>query len=228
MLFVFVLLFSSGLNGAKIQFDISPATTTFNVEILNPPGVKTDVQPTSPVSPTEVQTNTKSTMPDFIETISRELVHIFTNPTSSDSSQSRPNSNLTQVLNPPFSENKLPGKGEKELVAVRDGEVKVELLLSTYNQAQMEVRLIDTDGSEVWFNGSSLLIWNRPDGSSFAPVFFKGKSDESSMVLRAAGDYSPKENISYSIAIKEGQKLILRTTGNPNPRSYIRASGSAF
>ncbi len=219
---------STGLYGAKIQFDISPATTTFNVKILNPPGVQSEVQTTPPVAPTEVQTTTRSSMPEFIENISRELVHIFTNPNSSDSSRSRPDAQVARVLNPPFSDNKLVGRGERELVAVRDGDVSVELFLPTYNQARMEVSLIDTDGSEIWFNGSSLLVWSRPDDKAFAPVFFKGTSDPGSMVLHAPGDYNAKANLSYPVAMKEGQKLILRTTGNPDPSSYIRASGSAF
>ena len=227
MLALLFITGSTGLYGAKIQFDIAPATTTFNVKTLNPPEIESEVQVTPPVAPTEVQTHTRSSMPDFIENIYRELVHIFTNPNSSDSSRSRPNAQVARVLNPPFSDNKLVGNGEKELEAVRDGDVSVELFLPTYDQAKMEVSLIDTDGSEIWFNGSSLLVWNRPDDKAFAPVFFKGTSDQGSMVLHAADDYNAKENLSYSVAMKEGQKLILRTTGNPEPNSYIRASVSA-
>ena len=223
---VFIVL--PELFAAKIEFDIFPATGTFNVEKLNPSGGVVDLENSQQTSASEVSNPNVTPVPDFISRIAAEFPHIFALPKSSQPVSSVPNATIPEVMRPPFSETALEGKGEKELVALRDGGVTLKLLLSTYAEASMEVHLYDTDGAEVWFKGSSLLSWHRLDASTYAPLQFKGTVDADSMQLAQTGDYSPAEDLSYSFDIKEGQKLVLKTYGNAEPRSFIKVSGSAF
>ncbi|EKD83007.1 MAG: hypothetical protein ACD_39C00945G0004 [uncultured bacterium] len=216
------------LFAAKIEFDIFPATGTFNVEKLNPTGGVVDFANSQQTTASELTNTTITPVPDFISRIVAEFPHIFTLPGSSQSVSSKPNATIPEVMQPPFSETALNGKGEKELVALRDGQVTLELLLSTYTEASMEVHLYDTDGSEVWFKGSSLLSWHRLDNKTYAPLQFKGTVDADSMKLEFSGDYGPANDLSYTFDIKEGQKLVLKTYGNAEPRSYIKVGGSAF
>ena len=87
---------------------------------------------------------------------------------------------------------------------------------------------MDVDGSEIWFNGRSLFLWQRPDDKSLAPVYFKGSPDSASMYRNGPGDYSPNKNLLYSVDIKKGQKLILKTGGQALSSSYIRVKGNVF
>lgn len=216
------------LFAAKLEFDIQPGTFTINIERLNSPDTNPDLS-ASQQTKIEAVPNIKTTLlPDFLEKIFTTFPHIFATPESSTLISSQPNANASQVLQPPNNGSDLEGVGEKELVALRDGTANIEVLLSTYSPASMEVHLYDADGSEIWFNGQSLLIWQRPDDKADAPLSFKGKTDSSSMVKGGGGDYSPAENLSYSIEMKEGQKLLLKTGGQAEPRSYIRVKGSAF
>ncbi|PKL42365.1 MAG: hypothetical protein CVV41_14590 [Candidatus Riflebacteria bacterium HGW-Riflebacteria-1] len=216
------------LFAAKIEFDIFPATTTFNVERLNPEGGAVDLESSQQTSASEVPNPNVTPVPGFISTIAAEFPHIFTLPKSSQPVSSVPNATIPEVMRPPFSETALEGKGEKELVALRDGQVTLKILLSTYTDASMEAHLYEADGSEVWFKGSSLLSWHRLDDKTYTPLQFKGTADPSSMQLAKAGDYSPKDDLSYSFDIKEGQKLVIKTSGNAESKSYIKVSGSAF
>jgi hypothetical protein len=213
---------------AKIEFDVFPATTTFNVERLNPSGGVVDLENSRQTSANEVTCPVVTPVPDFISKIAAEFPHIFTLPHSSRAISSVPNATLPEVMQPPFSETTLEGKGEKELVALRDGDVTIKLLLSTYSQASMEIHLYDPDGSEVWFKGSSLLSWHRLDSRQNSPLQFKGTVDSDSMRLEGSGDYGPADDLSYSFDIKEGQKMVIKTYGNAEPRSFIKVSGSAF
>ncbi|MFZ5953119.1 MAG: hypothetical protein ACOYXC_20620 [Candidatus Rifleibacteriota bacterium] len=213
---------------ATVIFDISPATDSFKVEILNDPGgVKFETTIKSQKAGVSTD-ETVSPVEDFIDRISSDFPHIFSDPKNIWNSGSKPNATLPEVMQPPFSEATLNGKGEKELVALRDGEVSLAVLLSTYEYATMEVHLFDVDGSEIWFSGQSLLYWERPDSKSYAPAIFKGRADPTSMVSERSGDFGPNENLTYKFDIKEGQKIILKTGGNAAPRSFIKASGSAF
>lgn len=216
------------LFAARIEFDIFPATGTFNVEKLNPAGGVVDLENSQQTSAGELKNPNVTPVPDFLRTIAVEFPHIFTLPASSRSTSSAPNATIPEVMRPPFSESSLEGKGEKELVALRDGNVTLKLLLSTYSQASMEVHLYDPDGSEVWFRGSSLLSWHRLDSRQNSPLQFKGIVDPASMRLEGSGDYGPADDLAYSLDIKEGQKLVLKTYGNAEPRSFIKVSGSAF
>lgn len=216
------------LFAAKIEFDIFPATGTFNVEKLNPDGGVVDLENSQQTSAAELKNPNVTPVPDFLIKIAAEFPHIFTLPASSRPISSMPNATIPEVMRPPFSETSLEGKGEKELVALRDGNVTLKLLLSTYSQASMEVHLYDPDGSEVWFRGSSLLSWHRVDSRQNSPLQFKGVVDPDSMRLEGSGDYGPADDLAYSLDIKEGQKLVLKTYGNAEPRSFIKVSGSAF
>ncbi|PKL48206.1 MAG: hypothetical protein CVV42_10510 [Candidatus Riflebacteria bacterium HGW-Riflebacteria-2] len=216
------------LPAAKIEFDIFPASTTFNVENLNQSGGVVDLENSQQTTASEVTGPSVTPVPDFLSKIAAEFPHIFTLPRSSQPTSSLPNATIPEVMQPPFSETTLEGKGEKELVALRDGGVTIKLLLSTYSQASMEAHLYDPDGSEVWFKGSSLLSWHRLDSRQNSPLQFKGTVDSTSMRLEGSGDYGPADDLSYSFDIKEGQKLVIKTYGNAEPRSFIKVSGSAF
>lgn len=228
LLFVAAGIATPELFAAKIEFDIFPATGTFNVEKLNPSGGVVDLENSQQTSASEVPNPTVTPVPDFISRIAAEFPHIFTLPKSSQPVSSVPNATIPEVMQPPFSESALNGKGEKEMVALRDGSVTLKLLLSTYSEALMEAHLYDADGSEVWFKGSSLLSWHRFDSNTYAPLQFKGTVDADSMRLDHSGDYGPADDLSYSFDIKEGQKLVIKTSGNAEPRSFIKVSGSAF
>ncbi|HAE40898.1 MAG TPA: hypothetical protein DCG57_20025, partial [Candidatus Riflebacteria bacterium] len=171
------------LFAAKIEFDIFPATATFNVERLNPSGGAVELESSQQTSASEVPNPNITPVPDFISRIAAEFPHIFSLPKSAQSVSSVPNATIPEVMRPPFSETALEGKGEKELVALRDGSVTIKLLLSTYSEAFMEAHLYDPDGSEVWFKGSSLLSWHRQDSNSYSPLQFKGTVDSTSMEL---------------------------------------------
>ncbi|MEW6708449.1 MAG: hypothetical protein AB1403_01385 [Candidatus Riflebacteria bacterium] len=213
---------------ATVVFDISPATDSFKVEILNESGGKNSETAIKSQKPGALSDETVSPAEVFIDRIFSDFPHIFSDPKNIWNSGSKPNATLPEVMQPPFSEASLNGKGEKELVALRDGEVSLEVLLSTYEFATMEVHLFDVDGSEIWFSGQSLLYWERPDSTSYAPAIFKGRADPTSMVSENSGDFGPRENLTYKFDLKEGQKILLKTGGNAAPRSYIKASGSAF
>jgi len=228
LLSVFCCMAFTAIFAAKIEFDIFPATSTFNVERLNPAGGVVDHATSQQTSAKELETVNIAPVPDFITRIAAEFPHIFTLPASSNAISSKPNATIPQVMQPPFSESALNGKGEKELVALRDGQVTLDVLLSTYSEASMEAHLYDVDGSEVWFKGSSLLSWHRLDANAYAPLQFKGTVDAASMQLEHSGDYGPADNLSYSFDVKEGQKLVIKTYGNAEPRSFIKVSGSAF
>lgn len=216
------------LFAVKLEFDIHPGTFTMNIEKLNSPESKPELSGSQQTTAKGVPDSTITPLPELLKKILETFPHIFIKPQSSGVTSSRPNATVEQVLQPPFSENELNGKGEKELVALRDGNASIEVLLSTRAPANMEVHLYDVDGSEIWFKGLSLLLWRRPDDKTNAPVSFKGNSDPSSMYKNNEGDYSPSENLTYSFDMKEGQKVILKTGGNAEPRSYIKARGSAF
>jgi len=216
------------LFAVKFEFDIQPGTFTMNIEKLNSPEGKPELSASQQTKASEVPDAETTALPNLLKKIIEQLPHIFTNPLSSNVTTSRPNANAAEVLQPPNSESELKGKGEKELVAVRDGMASVEIYLSTYAPATMEVHLYDVDGSEIWFKGLSLLLWQRPDDSANAPVSFKGDSDQSSMFKVKDGDYSPRDNLTYSFDLKEGQKIVLKTGGQAEPTSYIRVKGTAF
>lgn len=116
------------------------------------------------------------------------------------------------------------GTGKSEFTAHADGEGELLVFLPTYQPARIIVRLVDLDGDEIYFKGKSLLIWERPDDKAFAPVFFKGNSDEKSMKKESASDYSAVQN-AYKFALQKGQKLQLEITGQPEASSYARVKG---
>ncbi|MEW6710558.1 MAG: hypothetical protein AB1403_12105 [Candidatus Riflebacteria bacterium] len=116
------------------------------------------------------------------------------------------------------------GKGTREYEAFADGTAELRAFLPTYNPARIIVRLIDTDGEEVYFKGKSLLIWERPDDKAYAPAFFQGIEDESSMKKDSSSDFTAVQNV-YKAEIKQGQRLRLEISGSPESNSYIRAQG---
>jgi len=122
------------------------------------------------------------------------------------------------------SEVEQSGKGSGEFEAFADGTAQILAFLPTYRPARIIVRLLDDDGEEVFFKGKSLLVWERPDDKAYAPVFFKGSSDETSMKKASSGNYDAVQN-KYSFEIEQGQRLRLEIEGQPEASSYIKASG---
>jgi hypothetical protein len=224
-----VIGLSSALQAEKLKIGSEPEPEILNIENLNASGTNPVLSPSQQTSPQAVEDSTFAPAPDPIDKIARELPHSITFPNSVSSISSKPNASMGKVLAPPEPKSEtLTGKGEKELVAIEDGEVSIELYLYTHEPANMEVRLIDTDGSEIWFDGYSLLLWRRSDGNSYAPIKFKGREDTDSMFEENPGDFSPRPDLNYKFEIKKGQKIKLITGGNAEPRSYIKATSQAF
>ncbi len=122
------------------------------------------------------------------------------------------------------SEVEQAGKGSSEFEAFADGTAQIIAFLPTYRPARIIVRLLGGDGEEIYFKGKSLLVWERPDDKAYAPVFFKGSSDESSMKKVSSGNYDAVQN-KYSFEIEQGQRLQLEIEGQPEASSYIKAFG---
>ncbi len=83
---------------------------------------------------------------------------------------------------------------------------------------------LDENGEEIYFKGQSLLVWQRPDDKAFAPVFFKGSSDESSMKKVSGSNYDAVQN-TYRFALQKGRKIKLEISGQPENSSYVRIKG---
>lgn len=116
------------------------------------------------------------------------------------------------------------GPGTCEYEAFAPGTAELLAFLPTYRPARIIVRLLDSDGEEIYFKGQSLLVWERPDDKAYAPLFFKGNSDEASMKKVSGSNFDAVQN-KYSFEIETGQKLRLEISGQPESSSYIRASG---
>lgn len=120
------------------------------------------------------------------------------------------------------------GVGAKTVTASADGPVVIDALLRTYNPASMRIQLVEPDGTEVLFGGTSLFDWSRPNDKANAPVVFKGVRDASSMVHQGGGDYSPRPGLRYEFDIKQGQSLVISTEGNALPESRLQVTSPAF
>jgi hypothetical protein len=107
-------------------------------------------------------------------------------------------------------------------IAAKDGNLKISPCLMTIKGATLTIRLLEADGTEITFNDEPLLFWKRFNDKELAPLIWKGKSDENSMYLQSGGDYSPRENLEYSIKVKEGQKLIVEISGSPILSNSVR------
>lgn len=116
------------------------------------------------------------------------------------------------------------GKGSSTFTANADGRAELTAFLPTYRPARIIARLLDSDGEEIFFKGQSLLIWERPDDKAFAPIFFRGESDSASMKKVSGGNYDAVQNV-YGIDIKQGQKLRLEISGQPESNSVIKVNG---
>lgn len=218
------------LKAAQIEIGIDSAITTFTVEQLNASGTSTEQPISEQTTPAAVPGTTVAPVIEPADELSQRNPHIFTRPQAVESVSTRPNATVEQVLQTqgtPQTQT-LSGKGSKELVALADGEVSLEVYLYTYSPADIVVRLYDEDGNEIRFDGQPLLSWRRVDGSSYAPVSFKGAVDSSSMFEESPGDYSPTPGISYKIDVKKGQKVVLTTSGGAEPRSYVKATSTVF
>jgi hypothetical protein len=220
----------SFLSAATIEIGIDSTVTSYTVERLNASGSNSVAPASEPTMPPEVSNSTTAPVSEPTDELLRRHPHIFTRPQVVENLSSMPNATVERVLQPAgaLQTQTLSGKGSKELVALDDGEVSLEVYLYTYEPADIVVRLYDEEGNEVLFNGQPLLTWRRADDSSFAPVKFKGESDMNSMYEESPGNYSPTRGIDYKFAIGKGQKLVLSTGGAAEPRSFVKATSSVF
>ncbi|MGM0598351.1 MAG: hypothetical protein ACQETH_00920 [Candidatus Rifleibacteriota bacterium] len=219
----------TALPGEKLKIGIEPEPEILNIENLNASGTNPNLSPSQQASPQTVEGSSFAPAPDPIDKIAQELPHSITLPNSTSTISSKPNASIGRVLAPPEPKTEtLSGPGEKELVAIKDGEITIEALLSTYSPASMEVHLFDEDGSEIWFKGQSLLLWRRADDRSYAPLSFQGNTDPNSMYEKSSGDFSPRNNLNYKFDLKKGQKILLITSGQAEPSSFIKVSGNVF
>lgn len=224
------LMPSQKLEAAQIEIGIASSVTSFTVEQLNASGTGTLQSSSEQTIPAAVPGTTVAPVSEPVDELSQRVPHIFTRPQVVETLNTRPNATVGQVLQTqgaPQTQT-LSGKGSKELVALADGEVSLEVYLYTYSPADIVVRLYDADGNEIRFDGQPLLSWRRVDGSSYAPVNFKGVVDSASMFEESPGDYSPTPGISYKVDLKKGQKIVLTTSGGAEPRSYVKATGTVF
>jgi len=227
---LFLLPASDRLCAATIELGIGSETISIAVEKNNlPDSVLNDTTP-PPAVPAALPQNTVAPAVDSDSELKKDFPHIYTSPKDLRQLSPRPNATLQKVLQEQSSAGgqSLTGKGEKELVAVADGEVSLEVYLFTYRNAEIIVRLYDEEGDEIRFSGQSLLEWSRVNDFSYAPVKYKGVTDSSSMYEETSGNYSPVRGISYKLDIKKGQKLVLSISGGAEDSSYVRTSGSVF
>lgn len=103
-----------------------------------------------------------------------------------------------------------------------DGTLVLEPCLRTWDGASMIVRLIDASGTEVRFDGKALLEWRRPDDKALAPLSFQGRAEPSSMQRVGAGDYTPRNDLRYSLPVQAGQRVVVELDGQPEPDSFLR------
>jgi len=225
-----LLLMPGLLPAATIEIGVDSTVTSYTVERLNASDSDSVVSPSEQTVPPEVPVTTVAPLSEPTDELSRRHPHIFTRPQVVENLSSRPNATVERVLQPqgvPQTQT-LSGKGSKELVALDDGEVSLAVYLYTYERADIVVRLYDEEGNEILFNGQPLLTWRRVDDSSFAPVKFKGEPDMTSMYEQSPGNYSPTSGIDYKFTIGKGQKLVLTTGGDAEPRSFVKATSSVF
>lgn len=175
-----------------------------------------------------ISTSSPVKLPDFVEELLKKIPIIFIDADKIDNI-SKTQVSMDKVLQPEQSEGvDLTGKGTKEIIALSDGTFDLQVYLSTYNKAFLKASLYDTDGSEIWFKGQSLLSWERSDDSQNDPLSFKGQVDQTSMHKEKSGDYSPTLNLSYKVDILKGQKIVITTGGEALPKSYIKLKGNCF
>lgn len=205
-----------GAEGSPIEMQIlapnfgkSSSIDDYNVTNISVP----DVQPLS-----------VDVFEPLVEVIRRNWPHILTD--SEKEGVIDITSDLDRVIFPePRGPIELTGTGQKEIIATSDGTISIEALLSTFNPAFMTVRLVEEDGSETLFNNSPLFEWRRPDADAYAPAYFMGREDRSSMFLVKPGDYDPAMDLSYDFNIERGQRLIIETGGRALAVSFIRVTG---
>jgi hypothetical protein len=116
----------------------------------------------------------------------------------------------------------LAGSQGGSFTASGDGTLVLEPCLRTWDGASMVVRLFDASGAEVRFDGKSLLEWRRPDDKALAPLTFQGRSDRSSMELVQSGDYTPRNDLRYSLPVKAGQRVVVEIGGEPESSSFLK------
>lgn len=228
LIITLLVLCSEHLHSASIEFGKEGESYSIQVDEFNK-----NLRPASNLSNKNqkiksVSTSSPVKSPNFIEKHLKKIPIIFI---EADKIENNPKSpvSINKVLQPEQTGGiSLTGKGTKEIIALSDGTFDIQVYLSTYNKAFLKASLYDSDGSEIWFKGQSLLSWERSDDSQNDPLSFKGQIDQASMHKEKSGDYSPALNLSYKVDIKEGQKIVLTTGGEALPKSYIKIKGNCF
>jgi len=121
------------------------------------------------------------------------------------------------------------GAGGGQWVAGADGVVGIEPCLRTRAGARLVVRLYEADGTEVTFDGRPYMDWDRPDDVTRALLVVRGVPDERSMIREGQGDWSPQPGLRYQVAVRQGQRLTVQVTGEPESDSSVTVAvtGSA-
>ncbi|NLI75616.1 MAG: hypothetical protein GX442_04135 [Candidatus Riflebacteria bacterium] len=77
----------------------------------------------------------------------------------------------------------------------------------------------------VLVDGKEVLAWVRSDSTARECCRFQGKADETSMVERGPGDFSPAPGLAHVYPVKAGQKVTLITKGGFEPATFLRVEG---
>lgn len=220
---LFILIFTSSLwSAVTVDVGLEGLTTPTSVDTPILGTTPDPVQPPTPAALPEPATKNVSGQPSVTDL---EKTKHLREPAAENSSSKPDQANFPTTTGAgEVSKIEQKGTGKSEYTAHADGEGELLVFLPTYKPARIIVRLVDLDGEEIYFKGKSLLIWERPDDKAFAPVFFKGNSDEKSMKKDSASDYTAVQN-AYKFDMKKGQKLQLEITGQPEASSYARVKG---
>jgi hypothetical protein len=230
LLLLAILLMNCQAHAAKIYLGIGSEATSISVEKSNPPDSVLNETSSGQTVPAALSGTTVSPPADTDAGLAQSYPHLFASPKAVKQLSSKLSATVQKVLqsNVSSQEQTLTGKGEKELIALADGEVALAAYLYTYRNASIVARLYDEEGNEIRFAGQPLLSWVRANDTSYAPIQFKGQTDASSMFEESSGNYSPVKGISYKFNIRKGQKLVLSISGAAEDDSYVRAEGAVF
>lgn len=120
---------------------------------------------------------------------------------------------------------RLAAPGRETWLVNGDGVLDFRPVLRTWEGATCTLRLLDEKGEEVLFDGASLFSWSRPNDKARALPRWKGRNDPSALYEEGAGNWTPREDLRYDIALRKGQKLILELSGRPAPDAHLDLKG---
>ncbi len=118
----------------------------------------------------------------------------------------------------------IKGNGRETRVVKGNGTVDIAALATSggAQEAFLQVRLFDPDGTEVLFQGKPLLTWDRKNDNEYFPAYFKGQEDTASM--KFTDNWNGMDR-TWSVDVREGQKLVFEVTA-PIPQCYLKSTSS--